>query len=53
MADREILENMFELTKNSKVVMIVATHGAFPYGKDDRALFINDGSFVSKMEAGC
>lgn len=51
-SSREIMEKLVELKRKSKVAMIVASHGAFPYDKADRILFLKDGQFVSKKESG-
>jgi ABC-type lipoprotein export system ATPase subunit len=51
-AGREIVEKLIELNRKSKVTIIVASHGAFPYDQTDRSLFIKDGNFVSKKKAG-
>jgi putative ABC transport system ATP-binding protein len=51
-AGREIVAKLVELNRKSKVTMIVASHGAFPYTQTDRALFIKDGKIVSQKEAG-
>lgn len=51
-AGREIVEKLIELNKKSKVTIIVASHGTFPYNQADRTLFIKDGEFVSKKKAG-
>ena len=48
----EIVNKLAELNRNSKVTLIVASHGTFPYHKADRTLFIRDGRIVSKKEAG-
>ena len=51
-AGREIVAKLVELNRKSKVTMIVASHGAFPYTQTDRTLFIKDGKIVSQKEAG-
>jgi len=51
-AGREIVEKLIELNKKSKVTLMVASHGAFPYNQADRTLFIKDGKIVSQKEAG-
>ena len=49
---KEIVEKLIELNKKSKVTLIVASHGTFPYNQADRTLFIKDGKIVSQNEAG-
>ena len=51
-AGKEIVAKLVELNRKSKVTMIVASHGAFPYTQTDRTLFIKDGKIVSQKEAG-
>jgi putative ABC transport system ATP-binding protein len=51
-AGREIVAKLVELNRKSKVTMIIASHGAFPYTQTDRTLFIKDGKIVSQKEAG-
>jgi putative ABC transport system ATP-binding protein len=51
-AGREIIAKLVELNRKSKVTMIIASHGAFPYTQTDRTLFIKDGKIVSQKEAG-
>jgi len=51
-AGREIVAKLVELNRKSKVTMIIASHGAFPYTQTDRTLFIKDGKLVSQKEAG-
>jgi ABC-type lipoprotein export system ATPase subunit len=51
-AGKEIVAKLVELKRKSKVTMIVASHGTFPYAQADRALFIKDGRIVSQKEAG-
>jgi putative ABC transport system ATP-binding protein len=51
-AGREIAAKLVELNRKSKVTMIIASHGAFPYTQTDRTLFIKDGKIVSQKEAG-
>ena len=51
-AGKEIVEKLIELNKKSKVTLIVASHGTFPYNQADRTLFIKDGKIVSQKEAG-
>jgi len=51
-AGKEIVAKLVELNRKSKVTMIVASHGTFPYAQADRALFIKDGRIVSQKEAG-
>ena len=51
-AGKEIVEKLTELNKKSKVTLIVASHGAFPYNQAGRTLFIKDGKIVSQKEAG-
>jgi putative ABC transport system ATP-binding protein len=51
-AGREIVTKLVELNRKSKVTMIIASHGAFPYTQTDRTLFIKDGKIVSQKEAG-
>jgi ABC-type lipoprotein export system ATPase subunit len=52
MAGEEIVSKLIELNRNSKVTILVVSHGAFPYGRADRTLFIRDGRIVSQMDAG-
>jgi putative ABC transport system ATP-binding protein len=49
---KEIVEKLIELNKKSKVTLIVASHGTFPYNEADRTLFIKEGKIVSQNEAG-
>lgn len=42
MAGEEIAAELVELNRQSRVTMLVANHGAFPYDKADRTLFIKD-----------
>jgi ABC-type lipoprotein export system ATPase subunit len=51
-AGKEIVQKLIELNKKSKVTLIVASHGTFPYNQADRTLFIKDGKLVSQKEAG-
>lgn len=51
-AGKEIVAKLVELNRKSKVTMIVASHGTFPYAQADRTLFIKDGRIVSQKEAG-
>jgi len=52
MAGEEIVAKLIELNRKSRVTMIVASHGTFPFDKADRTLFIKDGKIVSQKEAG-
>ena len=49
---KEIVAKLVELKRNSKVTLVVASHGTFPYTQADRTLFIKDGRIVSQKEAG-
>ena len=49
---KEIFEKLAELNSISKVTIIVATHGTFPYDQGRKTLFISNGRIVSKGEAG-
>ena len=49
---REIIEKLIEINRKSKVTLIVASHGSFPFDKADRTLFIKNGKLVSKKESG-
>jgi ABC-type lipoprotein export system ATPase subunit len=51
-AGKEIVQKLIELNKKSKVTLIVASHGTFPYDQADRTLFIKEGTLVSQKEAG-
>ena len=51
-AGKEIVEKLVELNRKSKVTLIVASHGTFPYTQADRTLFLKDGKIVSQKEAG-
>jgi ABC-type lipoprotein export system ATPase subunit len=51
-AGREIVDNLVELNKKSKVTIVIATHGNFNYSQVDRAIFLKAGRIVSKEEAG-
>jgi ABC-type lipoprotein export system ATPase subunit len=51
-AGKEIFDKLIEINKKSKVTLIVASHGAFPYNQADRTLFIKDGKITSQKEAG-
>jgi putative ABC transport system ATP-binding protein len=51
-AGKEIVTKLVELNRKSKVTMIVASHGTFPYTQADRTLFLKDGKIVSQKEAG-
>jgi len=48
----EIVAKLVELNEKTKVTIIVASHGTFPYNQVDRTLFIKDGKIVSQKEAG-
>jgi putative ABC transport system ATP-binding protein len=48
----EIVAKLVELNAKSRVTVIVASHGAFPYSQVDRTLFIKEGRIVSQKEAG-
>jgi putative ABC transport system ATP-binding protein len=48
----EIKATLVELNRNSKVTVVVASHGAPPYSQVDRTVFIKDGKIVSQKEAG-
>lgn len=49
---REIASRLFELNRECNVTVVVASHGAFPYHKANRTLFMKDGKLVSKEKAG-
>jgi ABC-type lipoprotein export system ATPase subunit len=51
-AGREIVAKLVELNRKSRVTMIVASHGTFPYAQADCTLFLKDGKIVSQKEAG-
>ena len=51
-AGKEIVTKLVGLNRKSKVTMIVASHGTFPYTQADRTLFLKDGKIVSQKEAG-
>jgi putative ABC transport system ATP-binding protein len=48
----EIMAKLFDLNQKSKVTMVVVTHGAFPFKRADRTLFLKDGKIVSQKETG-
>jgi putative ABC transport system ATP-binding protein len=48
---REILENLVELNRKSKITLIVASHGTFMHSEADRTLFIKAGRIVPQKEA--
>lgn len=52
MAGEEIMTNLFELNRKSKVTTVVASHGALAYNQADRTLYLKDGKIVSRKEAG-
>ena len=49
---KEIVRKLIELNRKSKVTLIVASHGSFPFDKADRTLFIKNGKLVSRKESG-
>ncbi len=49
---REVVEKLIELNKKSRVTLMVASHGVFPYDQADHTLFVKDGKIVSQKEAG-
>ena len=48
----EIVAKLVELNRESKVTIVVASHGTFPCSQVDRTLFIKDGKIDSQKEAG-
>ena len=50
-AEREIMELLFELNRKSKVTIIMASHGTFLFDFSDNMLFIKNGKLVPKKEA--
>jgi putative ABC transport system ATP-binding protein len=48
---REIMENLVELNRKSKVTLIVASHGTGLYDFCDRLLFLKNGKLVSRKES--
>jgi len=51
-AQREIMEKLVELNRESKITLVIASHSTFFYDYSDRTLFIKDGRIVSKEESG-
>ena len=51
-AEREIMQKLVELNRESKVTLIIASHGTFLYDFSDRTVFIKNGKIDSKKEAG-
>jgi energy-coupling factor transporter ATP-binding protein EcfA2 len=37
---------LLELNRESKITIIVASHGTFPYAEADRTVFLKDGKLV-------
>jgi len=48
---REIMENLVELNRKSKVTLIVASHGTGLHDFCDRLLFLKNGKLVSRKES--
>ncbi|MGD6807066.1 MAG: ABC transporter ATP-binding protein [Candidatus Bathyarchaeia archaeon] len=44
---KEIVAKLLELNRESKITIIVASHGTFPYDEADRIVFLKDGKLVS------
>jgi putative ABC transport system ATP-binding protein len=43
---KEIVAKLLELNRESKITIIVASHGTFPYAEADRTVFLKDGKLV-------
>jgi putative ABC transport system ATP-binding protein len=51
-AGKEIVEKLAELSRESKVTIVVVSHGNFPMKGADRVLFLREGKLVPQNEAG-
>jgi len=51
-AGKEIVEKLAELNKESKITLVVASHGILSHFSADRTLFLDAGKLVSREQAG-
>ncbi|PVX23879.1 MAG: hypothetical protein CW691_09345 [Candidatus Bathyarchaeum sp.] len=48
-AGKEIVAKLVELNRESKITVVVASHGTFPYAEAGRTLFLKDGKISSQF----
>jgi putative ABC transport system ATP-binding protein len=51
-AGKEIVAKLVQLNRESKITIIVASHGTFPYDEASRTLFLKEGRISQKNEDG-